>query len=77
LEDHSSVVRSLTPEFEVMAERSLHEFFAPTTDNIHTRHVVNVEDQPFEHKPTLINMMQLVSFVERHTKMQVVIFRFS
>jgi len=41
-----------------MVERSLREFSAPTTDNIHTKPVVNVGDQPFELKLALINMVQ-------------------
>jgi len=57
-EGHSRVIRSLTPEFEAMAERSLCEFSPPTTDNIHTRPIVNIGDQPFELKPVLINMVQ-------------------
>jgi len=58
LEDHSSIVQTLTPEFEATTERSLREFSAPTTDNIRTGPVVNVGDQPFELKPALINMVQ-------------------
>ena len=49
---------SLTPEFEAMANKSLREFFAPTTTNIHTRLIVNVGDNGFELKPALINMVQ-------------------
>ena len=50
--------RSLTLEFEAMANKTLHEFSAPTTANIRTRPIVNVGDNGFELKPTLINMVQ-------------------
>ena len=49
--------RSLTPEFEAMANRILHEFSAPTTANIRTGPTVNVKDNGFELKPALINMV--------------------
>jgi len=61
-EDQSRVVRSLTPEFEAMVEKSLREFPAPTTDNIHTGPTVNVGDGSFELKPALINMVQSSQF---------------
>ena len=48
---------SLTPEFETMANKTLHEFSAPTTANIHTRPTINVGDNGFELKPALINMV--------------------
>jgi hypothetical protein len=38
-----SVFRSLTPEFDTMANKSLHEFSAPTTDNICTRPAADIE----------------------------------
>jgi hypothetical protein len=50
--------RSLTPDFEAMADQSLREFSAPTTANIRTRLTVNVGDNEFELKPALINMVQ-------------------
>jgi hypothetical protein len=50
--------RSLTPDFEAMADRSLREFSAPTTANIRTGSTVNVGDNGFELKPALINMVQ-------------------
>jgi hypothetical protein len=40
-----------------MANKSLHEFLAPTTDNIRTRPAADI-DRPFEFKPVLINMVQ-------------------
>jgi hypothetical protein len=50
--------RSLTPEFEAMADKTLHEFSAPTTANIRTGPSVNVGDNGFELKVALINMVQ-------------------
>jgi hypothetical protein len=63
LESEDNRIRqSLTPEFEVMANKSLHEFSAPTTTNIRTRPKVNVGDNGFELKPALINMVQASQF---------------
>jgi hypothetical protein len=59
--EDNRIRRSLTPEFEAMANKSLREFFAPTTANIRTRPEVNVGENGFELKPTL----------GRHMKMQV------
>ena len=56
--EDNHIRRSLTPEFEVMANRTLHEFSAPTTTNIRTGPIVNVGDNGFELKPALINMVQ-------------------
>ena len=53
---------SLTLEFEAMADRTLHEFSAPTTANIRTRPNVNVGDNGFKLKPDLINMVQASQF---------------
>jgi hypothetical protein len=39
-----------------MANKSLREFFAPTTTNIWTRPEVNVGENGFELKPALINI---------------------
>ena len=50
--------RSLTPEFEAMADKTLREFSAPTTTNIHTGPTINIGDNAFELKPALINMVQ-------------------
>jgi hypothetical protein len=59
LESKGNRIRwSLTLEFEAMANKSLHEFFAPTTANIHTGSKVNIGDNGFELKPALINMVQ-------------------
>ena len=49
---------SLTLVFEAMADKTLHEFSAPTTTNIHTRPATNVRDNGFELKLALINMVQ-------------------
>ena len=61
LEDNH-IRRSLTPEFEAMANRTLREFSAPTMTNIHTRPTINVRDNGFELKPALINMVQASQF---------------
>jgi hypothetical protein len=60
-EDHQDLIRSLTPEFKAMANKSLHEFSAPTTDNICTGPAVDI-DRPFELKPVLINIVQANQF---------------
>ena len=54
----NQIRRSLTLEFEAMANRTLREFSAPTTTNIRTRLIVNVRDNGFELKPALIKMVQ-------------------
>ena len=54
--------RSLTPEFEAMANKTLHDFSAPTTANIRTGPTVNVGDNRFKLKPALINMVQANQF---------------
>jgi hypothetical protein len=61
LEDNH-IRRSLTLEFEAMANKSLREFSASTTLNIHTGPEVNVGDNGFELKPTLITMVQANQF---------------
>jgi hypothetical protein len=63
--------RSLTPKFEAMANKSLHEFPALTTTNIHTGPEVNVGDNGFKLKPALINKVQASQFCESHMKMLV------
>ena len=63
LESEDNKIRqSLTPEFEAMADRTLHEFSALTTANIQTRAIVNVGDNGFELKLALINMVQVSQF---------------
>ena len=56
--EDNQIRRSLTPKFEAMANKTLHEFSAPTTANIHSGPTVNVGDNGFELKPALINMVQ-------------------
>jgi hypothetical protein len=41
-----------------MANKTLREFFAPTTENIRTGPQVNIGEDGFELKPTLITMVQ-------------------
>jgi hypothetical protein len=53
-----STMQSLTPMFEVMANKSLREYSTPTPDNIRTSLTVAVGDVAFEIKPALINMVQ-------------------
>ena len=60
--EDNHIRRSLTLEFEAMADRALREFSAPTTANICTRPETNVGDNGFEHKPALINMVQASQF---------------
>jgi hypothetical protein len=57
-----STARSLTPTFEVMANKSLHEYSAPTPYNIVTGLTVVVGNAAFELKPALINMVQNSQF---------------
>jgi hypothetical protein len=45
-----------------MANKSLHEYFAPTLDNIRTSPIVAVGDAAFELKPAVINMVQASQF---------------
>jgi hypothetical protein len=54
--------RSLTPEFEAMANKTLREFSASTTANICIGPEVNVGENGFELKPALINMVQASQF---------------
>ena len=60
--EDNHIRRSITLEFEAMANRTLREFSAPTTTNIRTGLTVNVRDNGFELKPTLINMVQVSQF---------------
>ena len=59
LESEDNQIRqSLISEFEVMANKTLHEFYTATTTNIWTGPTVNVGDNGFKLKPALINMVQ-------------------
>jgi hypothetical protein len=60
--EDNRIRRSLTLEFETMANKSFHEFSAPTTANIRTGPKVNVGDNGFKLKPALINMVQASQF---------------
>jgi hypothetical protein len=56
--EDTQVRGSLTPVFEVMVGKTLHEFSAPPIANIRTGPTVNVGKDGFELKPALINMVQ-------------------
>jgi hypothetical protein len=45
-----------------MTDKTLRKFSAPTTANIRIRPETNVEDNGFEFKPALINMVQANQF---------------
>jgi hypothetical protein len=64
-EDNHQIRRSLTPEFEAMANKTLREFSTPTTANIRTRPTTDVGDNGFKIKPALINMVQSNKFCGR------------
>ena len=61
LEDNQTR-RSLTPAFEAMVDKTLHEFSAPTMANIRIGPTVNVRDNGFELKLASINMVQANQF---------------
>ena len=54
-------LKNLSSEFEVMANKLIHEFSPPTMDNIRTGPAVEI-DCNFELKPGLINMVQANQF---------------
>ena len=60
--ENNHIRQSLTLEFEAVANRTLHDFSAPTTANIRTGPTVNVGDNRFKLKPALINMVQASQF---------------
>ena len=62
LEDQPT--QSLTPEIDVVGDKSLHEFSAPTMANIHTGLAMDI-NRSFELKPALINMVQASQFCEK------------
>ena len=45
-----------------MADKTLHEFFAPRTENIRTGLTLQTNNLEFELKPSLINMVQDTPF---------------
>jgi hypothetical protein len=51
LESEDNQIRSLTLEFEAIANKTLHEFSAPTTANIRTGPQTDVGENGFEFKP--------------------------
>ena len=53
--------QNLSSGFKAMANKSIHEFSAPTTDNIHTGPATEI-DGNFELMPGLINMVQSNQF---------------
>jgi hypothetical protein len=60
--EDNRIRRSLTLEFEAMANKTLREFSAPTTANIRTGPQTDVGENGFELKPSLINMVQASQF---------------
>ena len=71
--EDNQIRRSLTPVFKAMADKTLHEFSAPTIANIRTGPIVDVGDNRFELKLGLINMVQANQFCGRHMTMRVLI----
>ena len=61
----------LNTSFWAMADKTLREFFAPSTKNIRTGPKLKTNNLEFELKPSLINMVQATHLVERHMKMLV------
>jgi hypothetical protein len=59
--EDQTFIQNLTPAFEAMANKSLCEFPAATTDNIRTGLATDI-DKSFELKPALINMVQASQF---------------
>ena len=45
-----------------MADKTLHEFSAPSTENIRNRPTLKTDNLEFELKPRLINMVQATPF---------------
>ena len=57
----SQIRRSITPKFEAMANKSLRDFSASTTDNIRTEPQVNVGEDGFCGKTARITMAHVHS----------------
>ena len=53
---------------EAIAEKTLHEFSIPSTDNVATRPNINVGDVNFELKSSLINMVEASPFCGKPNK---------
>jgi hypothetical protein len=45
-----------------MVEKTLREFSAPSTENIHVGPELDTEDHDYELKPSLISMVQAITF---------------
>jgi len=60
-ESEDQPTQSLTPKIDVIADKSLREFSAPTTANIRTGPAVDINGS-FELKPALIDMVQASQF---------------
>ena len=60
--EYNQTRHSFTLVFEAMNDKTLHEFSAPTTANIRTGPAINIGDNAFELKPTLIKMVQASLF---------------
>ena len=56
---------SSTPVLEAMADKTLHEFSAPSIENIRTGPILKTNNLEFELKPSLINMVQATQFSEK------------
>ena len=65
--EDNKIRQSLTLVFEAMADKTLYEFSAPTTANIHTGPMIKIGDNAFELKRALINMVQASQFCEKGT----------
>ena len=48
-----------------MVDKTLREFSAPSTENIHTGPTLKTDNLEFELKPSLINMVQATPFSEK------------
>ena len=60
--EDNQIRRSLAPEFEAMADKTLCEFSTLTTANIRIGPTIDVGDNGFELKLALINMVQANQF---------------
>jgi hypothetical protein len=54
--------RSSTSVCEDVAEKTLREFSAPSTENIRVGPELDTKDHDYELKPSLINMVQAIIF---------------
>ena len=56
---------NLTLVFEAMSDKTLREFLAPSTKNIHTIPTLKTSNLEFELKSDLINMVQATPFSKK------------